>query len=75
MADHDKPDGSAPRGGEGQEGGESLGTVLLALFANAVIAVAKAVAGTLTGSGALLSEAAHSVADCEIGRASCRERV
>ncbi|MFD7131217.1 cation diffusion facilitator family transporter [Streptomyces sp. NPDC059894] len=38
-------------------------TVLVALAANLVIAVAKAVGGLLTGSPALLSEAAHSVAD------------
>lgn len=37
--------------------------MLIALAANALIAVAKAVAGVLSGSGALLSEAAHSVAD------------
>lgn len=46
------------------KGGESLLTVLLALAMNFAIAVAKAVAGLLTGSSALLSEAAHSVADC-----------
>ncbi|MBO0850037.1 MAG: cation diffusion facilitator family transporter, partial [Pseudonocardia sp.] len=44
--------------------GESLVTVLLALAVNVAIAVAKIVAGLLTGSAALLSEAAHSVADC-----------
>ncbi|MGW1913316.1 cation diffusion facilitator family transporter [Streptomyces sp. NPDC002076] len=38
-------------------------TVLVALAANLVIAVAKAVGGVLAGSPALLSEAAHSVAD------------
>ncbi|WP_106960790.1 cation diffusion facilitator family transporter [Streptomyces sp. 351MFTsu5.1] len=38
-------------------------TVLVALAANLVIAVAKAVGGILAGSPALLSEAAHSVAD------------
>ncbi|MFJ8977128.1 cation diffusion facilitator family transporter [Streptomyces sp. NPDC102282] len=38
-------------------------TVLVALSANLVIAVAKAVGGLLSGSPALLSEAAHSVAD------------
>ncbi|MGY4739002.1 cation diffusion facilitator family transporter [Streptomyces sp. B21-108] len=38
-------------------------TVLLALAANLVIAVAKAVGGVIAGSPALLSEAAHSVAD------------
>ncbi|MEU5366781.1 cation diffusion facilitator family transporter [Streptomyces sp. NPDC005925] len=38
-------------------------TILVALAANLVIAVAKAVGGLLAGSPALLSEAAHSVAD------------
>lgn len=38
-------------------------TVLLAMAANLAIAVAKTVAGALTGSPALLSEAAHSIAD------------
>ncbi|WP_327121604.1 cation transporter [Streptomyces sp. NBC_01341] len=38
-------------------------TVLVALAANLVIAVAKGVGGFLSGSPALLSEAAHSVAD------------
>ncbi|MFF1640350.1 cation diffusion facilitator family transporter [Streptomyces sp. NPDC058246] len=38
-------------------------TVLVALGANLVIAVAKAIGGLIAGSPALLSEAAHSVAD------------
>ncbi|MGW2517070.1 cation diffusion facilitator family transporter [Streptomyces sp. NPDC001617] len=38
-------------------------TVLVALVANLVIAAAKAVGGLVAGSPALLSEAAHSVAD------------
>ncbi|MFF0265502.1 cation diffusion facilitator family transporter [Kribbella sp. NPDC004536] len=42
---------------------ESDGTVLLAGAANLVIAIAKVVAGLLSGSTALLAEAAHSVAD------------
>jgi cation diffusion facilitator family transporter len=42
---------------------ETRGTVLLALAANAGVMVAKFVAGIATGSAALLSEAAHSVAD------------
>lgn len=42
---------------------ESLGTVLLAAAVNLAIAGAKAVGGVLSGSGAMLSEAAHSVAD------------
>ncbi|MFD7712017.1 cation diffusion facilitator family transporter [Streptomyces sp. NPDC059785] len=44
-------------------GGESTVTVLVAAFANLGIAVAKAVAGVVSGSSAMLSEAAHSVAD------------
>lgn len=48
----------------GQNGGESLLTVLLALGANFGVAVAKTVAGVMTGSAAMLSEAAHSYADC-----------
>jgi cation diffusion facilitator family transporter len=42
---------------------ESRKTVLAALFANLVIAIAKAVAGLLGGSAAMLAEAAHSFAD------------
>lgn len=41
----------------------SVGTVLLAGGANLSIAVAKLVAGVLTGSSAMLAEGAHSVAD------------
>jgi cation diffusion facilitator family transporter len=43
-------------------GGSTL-TVLVALGANLGVAVLKLIAGLLTGSGALLSEAAHSVGD------------
>jgi cation diffusion facilitator family transporter len=43
--------------------GGSTFTVLVALGANLGIAILKAVAGLLSGSGALLSEAAHSVGD------------
>jgi cation diffusion facilitator family transporter len=42
---------------------ESLRTVLVAGAANLAIAVAKAVAGLVSGSAAMLSEAAHSLAD------------
>ena len=44
-------------------GGSEKKTVLVALGANLAIAVAKGVAGLLTGSSSILAEAAHSVAD------------
>src|SRR4051794_35107909 len=43
--------------------GESARTILVALVANIVIAVAKLVAGLISGSAALLGEAGHSFAD------------
>ncbi|MFI7382633.1 cation diffusion facilitator family transporter [Streptomyces sp. NPDC049813] len=46
-----------------QEDRKTRLTVLVALSANLIIAVAKAVGGLIAGSPALLSEAAHSVAD------------
>ncbi|GAB2459775.1 cation diffusion facilitator family transporter [Jatrophihabitans fulvus] len=68
---------SGPEGAEGAEGaepaspvaapdngdGEGLFTVLLALGANAGVGILKLVAGLISGSSALLSEAAHSVGD------------
>lgn len=48
---------------EKSAGGESTFTVIVAAAANLGIAVAKAVAGLISGSSAMLSEAAHSVAD------------
>ncbi len=43
--------------------GESSRTILIALLANVVIAVAKVIAGVVSGSSAMLAEAAHSAAD------------
>ncbi|MEV6235057.1 cation diffusion facilitator family transporter [Saccharopolyspora shandongensis] len=48
---------------DADKGGESTLTVLVALGINLAIAVMKAFAGVITGSAAMLSEAAHSVAD------------
>lgn len=42
---------------------DSLKSILFALFANTAIAIAKGIAAFLTGSGAMLAEAIHSVAD------------
>jgi cation diffusion facilitator family transporter len=55
---------AAATGKADPEGGnESVFTVILAGAANLVIAAAKLVAGMLSGSAAMLSEAAHSLAD------------
>lgn len=43
--------------------GASRRTVIVALTANAIVAVAKIVGGLISGSAALLAEAAHSIAD------------
>jgi cation diffusion facilitator family transporter len=73
----DSPDDQAPVGLEAalplplpessdaseEPGNESVGTVILAGAANIVIAGAKLFAGLLSGSAAMLSEAAHSLAD------------
>ncbi|MFI9008504.1 cation diffusion facilitator family transporter [Actinosynnema sp. NPDC053489] len=48
---------------EESKGGESTLTVLIALGVNLAIAIMKAIAGVITGSAAMMSEAAHSVAD------------
>ena len=57
LAPLDTPDGDP------EPGNESVGTVIVAGLANLAIAVAKLVAGLFSGSAAMLSEAAHSMAD------------
>src|SRR5579875_2152047 len=62
----EQPSGQPPSDERDQKsgGGERLLTVLLALAANFGVGVLKLIAGLITGSSALLSEAAHSVGDC-----------
>ena len=57
------PDRTTDPGSDGATDRKTRVTVLVALAANLVIAAAKAVGGLVAGSPALLSEAAHSVAD------------
>jgi cation diffusion facilitator family transporter len=45
-------------------GGDSVRAIFFALGANFAIAVAKGVAAYVTGSGAMLAETVHSLADC-----------
>ena len=47
----------------GEDGGGSLLTVIIALGANALLAVAKTAAALLTGSASMVAEAAHSWSD------------
>ena len=54
---------SGSSGSDGSDGGGSTLTVLLALASNVLVGVLKLIAGLLTGSSAMLAEAAHSVAD------------
>jgi len=46
------------------QGADPLKSIFYALFANGAIAIAKGFAAWVTGSGAMLAEAIHSVADC-----------
>jgi cation diffusion facilitator family transporter len=50
-------------GSGGESGGESTGTVVLAGAVNLAIAAAKLVGGLISHSSAMMSEAAHSLAD------------
>src|ERR1043165_9945875 len=46
------------------QGGDSTRAILFALGANFAITVAKGVAAFVSGSGAMLAETVHSLADC-----------
>jgi cation diffusion facilitator family transporter len=48
----------------GEDQGHSTAHIVQSLLVNVVIAVVKAVAAVLTGSGAMLAEALHSFSDC-----------
>ncbi|WP_375483181.1 cation diffusion facilitator family transporter [uncultured Jatrophihabitans sp.] len=63
-ADQEAPPLQSPVAPAGEGEGESSLTVLLALGANLGVGVLKLAAGLITGSAALLSEAAHSAGDC-----------
>jgi len=56
-------DHTLAQAGTEESGGESTGTVVIAGLANLGIAIAKLVGGLVSHSSAMLSEAAHSVAD------------
>jgi len=43
---------------------DSIATILFALGANAVIALAKGIVAWITGSTSMVAEAVHSIADC-----------
>ncbi|MGI8678289.1 MAG: cation diffusion facilitator family transporter [Jatrophihabitans sp.] len=58
-----QPGDAAKSGGGSEKQGESSMTVLLALGANVGVGILKLFAGLISGSSALLSEAAHSVGD------------
>jgi cation diffusion facilitator family transporter len=55
--------GASTKQGQDDSGGESTGTVIVAGVANLAIAIAKLVGGLISHSSAMLSEAAHSLAD------------
>src|SRR3954453_2443551 len=64
QADEQEPSGEENKEKEsGGSGGESTGTVIVAGAANLAIAVAKLIGGLISHSSAMLSEAAHSLAD------------
>ena len=63
QAAHDVERGTGARRAAGGVPGDTTRTVLIAGGANIIVMIAKLVAGVLTGSSAMLAEAAHSFAD------------
>jgi cation diffusion facilitator family transporter len=63
VADQPTSEPPASDRSSGLDDGSSLVTVLVALVANALLAVAKTVAAAVTGSAAMVAEAAHSWSD------------
>src|SRR6478736_238167 len=58
-----QPESRNPRVARPEDDGESTVTVIVAFLANALVAGAKTVAATITGSASMLAEAVHSWAD------------
>ncbi|WP_413332128.1 cation diffusion facilitator family transporter [Brevibacterium sp. GP-SGM9] len=63
MDEHDRADTKEHSAESTDSGGDSLLTVIIAFVANLLVAIAKTVAAVLTGSAAMVAEAAHSWAD------------
>jgi cation diffusion facilitator family transporter len=63
VADTKSADSAEDAQGSGLEDGSSLLTVIVALVANGALAVAKTAAAVITGSAAMVAEAAHSWSD------------
>ena len=63
----DSKNTSSPNKNDGQSHSGSLVTVLIAVGANVIIAIAKTIAAFMTGSASMIAESAHSWADAGNG--------